>query len=256
MAGNRILTLGEVPKDQVYGVKLKGVSVCFTMLKAVLSGNYVNFGVFRLYGDDALDNALQTFIKLLLSIPHSDLLVRSNSDGASWAVEGGLTCASALRPLQDYPKLSQSFYSLLEVLTQDHMNFIASLEPQVVMYILSSISEGLTALGKYSLKKILGGGGGVAMVTGCVCVLDTMVCTGCCSSLDHIVTYLFKQLSRSTKKRPAPMATDDRFLHIMQQHPEMIQQVGDQLQTPHPPTRVCCLTLTRLSSCCRCCPQC
>lgn len=25
------------------------------------------------------------------------------------------------------------------------------------------------------------------------------------------------------------MATDDRFLHIMQQHPEMIQQVRDQL---------------------------
>lgn len=125
------------------------------------------------------------------------------------------------------------------------MNFIASLEPQVVMYILSSISEGLTALGKYSLKKIRRAGG-VVMVTGCVCVLDTMVCTGCCSSLDHIVTYLFKQLSRSTKKRPAPMATDDRFLHIMQQHPEMIQQVGDQRQTPHPtpPTRVCCLNLT------------
>lgn len=78
-SGNRILTLGEVPKDQVYGVKLKGVSVCFAMLKAVLSGNYVNFGVFRLYGDDALDNALQTFIKLLLSIPHSDLLVCSTS---------------------------------------------------------------------------------------------------------------------------------------------------------------------------------
>lgn len=56
---------------------------------------------------------------------------------------------------------------------------------------------------------------------------DTMVCTGCCSSLDHIVTYLFKQLSRSTKKRAAPMAQEsDRFFHIMQQHPEMIQQVS------------------------------
>ncbi|KAL7981295.1 hypothetical protein Chor_002191 [Crotalus horridus] len=172
---NRILTLGEVPKDQVYALKLKGVSICFSMLKAALSGSYVNFGVFRLYGDDALDNALQTFIKLLLSIPHSDLL--------------------------DYPKLSQSYYSLLEVLTQDHMNFIASLEPHVIMYILSSISEGLTAL-------------------------DTMVCTGCCSCLDHIVTYLFKQLSRSTKKRSAPLTQEsDRFLHIMQQHPEMIQQM-------------------------------
>lgn len=51
---------------------------------------------------------------------------------------------------QDYPKLSQSYYSLLEVLTQDHMNFIASLEPHVIMYILSSISEGLTALGECS----------------------------------------------------------------------------------------------------------
>lgn len=78
-AGNRILTLGEVPKDQVYALKLKGVSICFSMLKAALSGSYVNFGVFRLYGDDALDNALQTFIKLLLSIPHSDLLVRMQS---------------------------------------------------------------------------------------------------------------------------------------------------------------------------------
>ncbi|XP_014748413.1 PREDICTED: exportin-7 [Sturnus vulgaris] len=173
--GNRILTLGEVPKDQVYALKLKGISICFSMLKAALSGSYVNFGVFRLYGDDALDNALQTFIKLLLSIPHSDLL--------------------------DYPKLSQSYYSLLEVLTQDHMNFIASLEPHVIMYILSSISEGLTAL-------------------------DTTVCTGCCSCLDHIVTYLFKQLSRSTKKRTTPLAQEsDRFLHIMQQHPEMIQQM-------------------------------
>lgn len=126
------------------------------MLKAVLSGNYVNFGVFRLYGDDALDNALQTFIKLLLSIPHSDLLVRAVSyqyqdcvfDHSDWLVDFGWWFF-----LQDYPKLSQSYYSLLEVLTQDHMNFIASLEPHVVMYILSSISEGLTALGKDLLFK-------------------------------------------------------------------------------------------------------
>lgn len=33
------------------------------------------------------------------------------------------------------------------------MNFIASLEPHVVMYILSSISEGLTALGKKNIIK-------------------------------------------------------------------------------------------------------
>lgn len=27
-------------------------------------------------------------------------------------------------------------------------------------------------------------------------VSDTMVCTGCCATLDHIVTYLFKQLTQ------------------------------------------------------------
>ncbi len=45
------------------------------MLKAALCGNYVNFGVFRLYGDETLENALKTFIKLLLCIPRNGLLV-------------------------------------------------------------------------------------------------------------------------------------------------------------------------------------
>ncbi|CAH2322673.1 exportin-7 [Pelobates cultripes] len=50
-----------------------------------------------------------------------------------------------------------------------------------------------------------------------------MVCTGCCSVLVWTtVTYLFKQLSRTGKKRGAPPPQESkRFLHIMQQHPEM-----------------------------------
>ena len=45
------------------------------MLKAALCGNYVNFGVFRLYGDSALDEALKMFVKLLVSIELKNLLV-------------------------------------------------------------------------------------------------------------------------------------------------------------------------------------
>ncbi|KAI8486150.1 Exportin 7 [Branchiostoma belcheri] len=174
--GSRVLTLGEVPKDQIYALKLKGIAICFSMLKAALCGGYVNFGVFRLYGDGALDDALNIFIKLLLAIPHSDLL--------------------------DYPKLSQAYYSLLECLAQDHMNFISNLDPPVFMYILSSIQEGLTAL-------------------------DTMVCTGCCATLDHIVTYLFKRLSKGNKKRPtaSSMQENDAFLRILEVHPEIFQQM-------------------------------
>ena len=55
---------------------LKGISICFNILKAALCGSYVNFGVFRLYGDDALDKALNMLVKLVLSIPLKSLLVR------------------------------------------------------------------------------------------------------------------------------------------------------------------------------------
>ncbi|EPQ04022.1 Exportin-7 [Myotis brandtii] len=34
MYGNRMLTLGEVSKDQVYTLELKGIPICFSMLKA------------------------------------------------------------------------------------------------------------------------------------------------------------------------------------------------------------------------------
>lgn len=39
-----------------------------------LAGNYVNFGVFELYGDRALSDALDIALKLTLSIPLADIL--------------------------------------------------------------------------------------------------------------------------------------------------------------------------------------
>lgn len=175
--GNHILNI-EVPKNQIYPLKLKGISICFTILKAALCGSYVNFGAFRLYGDEALDNALNTFVKLLLSIPQSDLL--------------------------DYPKLSATYYVLLEHLAQDHMVFLSTLEPRVFLYILSSISEGLTAL-------------------------DTMICTGCCTTLDYIVTYLFKQLYQKGgypgRKNAVVPGGGELFVEVLKQHPEILQQI-------------------------------
>lgn len=78
--GSRILAVGDIPKDQLYQQKLKGISICFSMLKAALAGNYVNFGVFHLYGDNALDDCLAMFVKLLLSVPQSDLLVSTGNE--------------------------------------------------------------------------------------------------------------------------------------------------------------------------------
>ncbi|CAB3366026.1 Hypothetical predicted protein [Cloeon dipterum] len=182
--GERILSV-DISKDQIYPMKLKGIAICFGMLKAALCGSYVNFGVFRLYNDEALDNALKTFVSMLLAIPQSDLL--------------------------DYPKVSQTYYVLLECLAQDHMSFLASLEPNVFLYILSSISEGLTALG-----------GNLNMFT------DTMVCTGCCTTLDHIVSFLFKQLTHKGKKSRRASVNHregEVFLQVLEQHPEILQQI-------------------------------
>ncbi|XP_017452736.1 ran-binding protein 17 isoform X2 [Rattus norvegicus] len=175
--GNQILSLGSLSKDQIYPMKLKGISICYSALKSALCGNYVSFGVFKLYGDNHFDNVLQAFVKMLLSVSHSDLL--------------------------QYRKLSQSYYPLLECLTQDHMSFITNLEPPVLLYVLTSLSEGLTTL-------------------------DTVVSSSCCTSLDYMVTYLFKHIAKEGKKplrcREA-MQAGQRLLHFMQQNPDVLQQM-------------------------------
>lgn len=51
----------------------------FNVLSASLSGKYVNFGVFKLYGDKALDQVLDVFFSLMLAIPVEDIIVRSTS---------------------------------------------------------------------------------------------------------------------------------------------------------------------------------
>ncbi|XP_031210463.1 ran-binding protein 17 isoform X8 [Mastomys coucha] len=174
--GNQILSLGSLSKDEIYPMKLKGISICYSALKSALCGNYVSFGVFKLYGDNHFDNVLQAFVKMLLSVSHSDLL--------------------------QYRKLSQSYYPLLECLTQDHMSFITNLEPPVLLYVLTSLSEGLTTL-------------------------DTVVSSSCCTSLDYMVTYLFKHIAKEGKKplrsREA-MQAGQRLLHFMQQNPDILQQ--------------------------------
>lgn len=52
---------------------------------------------------------------------------------------------------------------------------------------------------------------------------DNMVCTGCCSTLDHILTYLFKKLSRQ-KGGMSPSPTTP-FLRILDLNPGLLQQM-------------------------------
>lgn len=50
--GSRVVAAGAT--SDPYGQRYKGIWICLDLLKKALGGNYVNFGVFELYGDPAL----------------------------------------------------------------------------------------------------------------------------------------------------------------------------------------------------------
>ena len=169
----------DTSKDQIYPLKLKGISICFNILKWSLSGMYVNFGVFQLYNDNALNDSLEIFIKLLLCFQQTDLIM--------------------------YSKLSQAYYGLLETLTADHMAFVSMLEPQVFMYILSTVSDGLSSI-------------------------DSIISTSCCSALDHIISFLFKCLSKQKRAGHQQQQQQQQLqqiplLEVYQREPRVFQQL-------------------------------
>ena len=61
----------------------------------------------------------------------------------------------------------------------------------------------------------------------CVCfVADTMVCTGCCGVLDNVLTFLYRRLTRKTKKSANLQQTEnDSLLRTLELNPEILQQV-------------------------------
>ncbi|URE05708.1 hypothetical protein MUK42_19697 [Musa troglodytarum] len=70
--GSRILS--HPISTDVYANKYKGIWISLTILTRAMTGNYVNFGVFELYGDRALADVLDISLKMILSISLSDIL--------------------------------------------------------------------------------------------------------------------------------------------------------------------------------------
>lgn len=100
-----------------YSSKYKGVSICLLLLTRALSGNYVNFGVFALYGDRALADCLEVTIKLCLSVKFEEMLA--------------------------YPKVARSYFTFMELLMRSHTTTIVKLDTRVLRHLCSSITEGL-----------------------------------------------------------------------------------------------------------------
>jgi exportin-7 len=64
--------------DNEVTIKYKGIQLCLNILTQCLSGNYINFGVFDLYKDPALNHALTICMKLALVVPANVLPVCIN----------------------------------------------------------------------------------------------------------------------------------------------------------------------------------
>lgn len=100
-----------------YRMLYKGTWVCLLMFARALGGNYVNFGVFALYGDLALQDAMSVCFRLILAVPVDQLLA--------------------------YPKVAKAHFNLIEILATNHPKDIAELDHVTFSRIMQSLREGL-----------------------------------------------------------------------------------------------------------------
>eukprot|EP01034_Spumella_vulgaris_P021786 gene21786-27855_t len=113
--GSRIL---QVPVQQnIYLEKYKGIRLMLNTLANALSGNYVNFGVFSLYNDKALQNALDVSLQMCLQIPLSDVMA--------------------------YVKLSRAYFAFIEILFRNHLDVLSGLDSAVFIQLIKTNQEGL-----------------------------------------------------------------------------------------------------------------
>ena len=115
--GSRVLS---IVTNEPYAYKYKGISVALTILTRALAGNYCNFGVFELYGDRALADALDMALKMSLSIPLASIMV--------------------------FRKLGRAYFALLEVLCHNHTSVIINLDTATFGHLVGSLELGVRSL--------------------------------------------------------------------------------------------------------------
>ena len=116
--GRHVLAMGDVV--DAYAKKYKGIWICLTMLMRALGGNYVNFGVFKLYNDPALTDALQMGLLMAQSIPQKDIIA--------------------------FRKVSKALYGFLEVFFHSHARVAMAQDAGTYRFLLESLDAGLQSL--------------------------------------------------------------------------------------------------------------
>ena len=106
---------------QVYDARYKGIWVALSCVSRALAGNYVNFGVFELYGDPALRDALDCTLALATCIPPADVLA--------------------------YRKVGRAYFAFLEVLCSGgHLKALLCADARVFGHVATCLEAGLKCL--------------------------------------------------------------------------------------------------------------
>jgi exportin-7 len=118
-AFGRRLLVAPIPDGDIYKNRYKAMSLSLSVLTSTLSGNYVCFGVFALYNDPCLDNALDVALQMILSTPVEEVLA--------------------------YPKFSKSYFAFISIFFRHHIKSVLALDTNILMQLMNSVHEGLQA---------------------------------------------------------------------------------------------------------------
>ena len=116
--GRRLLATPR-PEGDIYKLRYKAMAISLSVLNSALSGNYVCFGVFALYNDPCLENALDVALQMCLSAPVEDVIA--------------------------YPKLSKAYFGFVEIFFRHHIKSVLALDTGVLMQLMNAVHEGLQA---------------------------------------------------------------------------------------------------------------
>ena len=100
-----------------YKTYYKGVMVCMGILTHLLIGGFVNFGIFDLYGDKALESARTACLRMCLEGESKELLA--------------------------YPKVALSFFNLMEALSSKCIHSLAMLPSAAFSRLMQFIEVGI-----------------------------------------------------------------------------------------------------------------
>ena len=118
--GQRMLSLpSSTTFRDIYEEKYKGIGAALSLFTNTLGGNYANLGIFELYGDSTLTAAMDTSLKLCLSIPLEDL--------------------------GSFIKSLKSVYTFLELSSKSTVRTLMQLSPVEFAHLLRALEDGLSS---------------------------------------------------------------------------------------------------------------